>query len=118
MLSVIDNTLSVLRTFGMKMEVGSHDVRSAGASCQKWYSSFIGMLKEKAGLIACKKVVNNESLAETNINGGLLEEQSPKIAHGCGEIHRSKLVDRYYQASIQYLDTDDEMLGCVLDMVD
>jgi len=118
MLSVIDNTLSLLRTFGTKMEVDAHDVPSAGASRQKWYSSFAGMLKGKAGLIACKKVFNHVSLADPNINGDLLKEQSPKRAHGCGEIHRSKLVDRYYHASIQHLDTDDEMLGCVLDMID
>jgi hypothetical protein len=106
---VISDTLSAIRTFGRKVEVTAHNVENVDAVGYRKYLSFLKLGKEKASVVDGHKVRTFGPPTTIGKDGGRGE---------CEESPSAKLADRYYHASLQHLDTEDEILGCVLDIIE
>lgn len=116
MISSLSTTLSALGAFGQKMGVTAHN--TANVDTQGFKKSRVTLTEDLNGGVRAETVQPNApgySDMPEAVNGR--PDKEPSDVDMAEEITQAALTKRFYQANLKMVETQDEMLATVLDIL-
>ncbi len=116
MLTGIHSTLSALRAFSDKAGVAAHNVANVETQDFKKQRALLREGPEQGVRVEIEQVNTQGPLIPTVEDGQTVLREGSNVDL-VEEIPEATLVRRYYQANLKLLDTQDEMVGALIDIL-
>jgi flagellar basal-body rod protein FlgC len=116
MITGIHSTLSALRAFGDKIGVAAHNVANVETEGFKKQRALLSEEAEQGVRVDIEQVNTPGPLIPSVENGQTVVREGSNVDLA-EEIPEAKLVRRYYQANLRLLETQDEMVGSLIDIL-
>ncbi len=116
MITGIHSTLSALRAFGDKIGVAAHNVANVETEGFKKQRAILSEQAEQGVQVDIEQVDTPGPLISSVENGQTAMREGSNVDLE-EEIPEAMLVRRYYQANLKLLETQDEMVGSLVDIL-
>ena len=116
MITGIHSTLSALRAFGDKIGVAAHNVANVETEGFKKQRAILSEQAEQGVQVDIEQVDTPGPLIPSVENGQTIVREGSNVDLA-EEIPQAMLVRRYYEANLRLLETQDEMVGSLVDIL-